>query len=187
MTQNPNSKRILGAGVHPPAYSLGAPNWIPRTVGVYEDVTNSRIFFPAAGYTQSVTYYPSKDKALDTMLASLKGVNRQTIIYDMHKNAIVGSLLYGRARLVLEPNNTYDTNAIQIVGSQPSVHYPIGYVPARCGTNKRIIANWDNLLMDTGQITILKDSKGHLVPMVSFMYNFPVLAKDNRFARLQYE
>jgi hypothetical protein len=193
MTQNLTNKTILGEPYHEPSYSMTAPSWVPRTVGVYEDTRISRIFFPAAGYTQEITYYKSHNKTMDALLQSCHGLNRQVIINNMYKYAPVGSLIHGTAELVLEPNNTYDNNAIQIMGLQadkglPShLMYSIGYVPARSGINKKLIANWDKLLLNTGQVSILKDSKGHLVPMVSFQYHIPILAKDNRFARLQYE
>lgn len=196
MTQNQtqNSNRIFGEAFHAPSYSLKAASWVPATVGVYEDVSIHRIFFPIAGYTQSITYYPSEMQLLDTLLRGCQGTNRQNVIHDMHKHAPIGALIHGQAEMVREPNNKYDPNAIQVIGYQTfstelkaRAAYPIGYVPARCGTNKRILAKWDKIIMPTGQVTILKDSKGHLIPMVSFEYSVETLAKDNRFARLQYE
>ena len=185
MTQ-PTLSRILGEPYHAPATTINAPDHVSTTIGVYEDIERKKLYIPAAGYTKPVSYYPGhEDPEIDELLkdsAFLKK-NRQTHIYEMHKAAPLGAIIHGIAMLVREPQNSYDKNAIQIIGRLVEGQlwkYVLGYVPAKINT--KILTEWDRV-STTGLVNILKDSKGHLVPMITL--DFLTLAPDNRFARLQ--
>lgn len=188
--QNPNNKRILGEPYHPPMYSIAAPTFVPSKVGVYEDILNKRIMFPAAGYTQTVNYYPGHKLPDADIFKAAQGKNRQEVLHSLKAQVIVGSLVAGKGRLVMEPFNPFDSAAIQVVARVLSrfggeIEAPIGYVPANI--NKQVIAGWEYLKLEDIYVCLLKDPRGHDVAMVVIPYEIYVAPKDSRFARIQYD
>jgi hypothetical protein len=202
MTQA-NSDKLFFKGLY------GQPTYVVNTVGhfdfpagygVYEDNVRELIIFPVAGYSKTVSHYPSAGVPLsnhsntNNVLSLLNGRSRQAIIGELYgallqergipatSAAVVSFIDSTKVALVHEPHNPYDKDAILIFVTKNSSSYPIGYVPR--SVNKIITERMSWLDMDTAQVIVQRDSKAnHFVPQICIKYKAP-LGIQSRFLNL---
>lgn len=183
-----------------PEYKMASPNsYMSAGTGIYEDKANRTIFFPAAGYTKIATWTDGNlpnDHNLDITIMSYKGLARQIILGTLLNKMFPESENHSEEprvtsklvniRLIPEPNNKYDKNAILIVVCIDNTHIPIGYVPAKITRFLHQKIEW---LTPRSGVVIHKDHESktpYLIPHISMMYSIPS-NEPNRFANIQYD
>ncbi len=203
MAQETSTKKFFNGLYESPEYVVGGADGsqpfvaVPKGDGIYEDPKNGLIFFPVAGYTKPVTCHVgfSELGLTGEALQAANGKNRQDIIKQLLNAAAlrmgppgtVGASELIKIKLVREPNNPYDKDAVLVMASVTPGNqlYPIGYVPSKINT---IVTTKKAWFHEEDFIVVFRmDDKGkHIKAQLCVKYELPE-PERNRFQNIEYE
>lgn len=168
---------------------------IPTGSGIYEDTLNKLIMFPVAGYTKPVTCHVEfSGNPVGEALQQWSGSNRQAVLKNMIKNHGLTEpenkpqILPGISiRLVPEPLNPYDEDAILVIGQVDGKEllYPLGYVPSKIN---KVIADREGWFKAEDFILIIRpdEQNKYTIPQLCIKYEIPEPDR-NRFRNIEYD